>query len=86
MPTFTPARLLAVKEIPHGADWLYEPKFDGYRGLLVSNARRAGWVWTTLDAGQGSLAVLAAISCRLDGVIRRAEQTMAMFLPAEPRG
>ena len=46
MPTFTPARLLAVKGIPHGADWLYEPKFDGYRGLLVSNARRAGSVWS----------------------------------------
>src|SRR5947207_135912 len=41
---FTPARLLAVKEVPRGEGWLFEPKFDGYRGLLVSNARRAGSV------------------------------------------
>jgi ATP-dependent DNA ligase len=44
MPTFTPARLLAVKEVPSGEGWLYEPKFDGYRGLLVSNSRGAGAV------------------------------------------
>ena len=44
MPTLTPARLLAVKEIPNGEGWLFEPKFDGYRGLLVSNERRKGSV------------------------------------------
>src|SRR5690349_7478038 len=46
MPTLSPARLIAVKEIPHGPGWLYEPKMDGYRGLLVSNAKRAGSVWS----------------------------------------
>ncbi len=46
MPTLSPARLIAVKEIPHGAGWLYEPKLDGYRGLLLSNPKRAGSVWS----------------------------------------
>ena len=46
MPTLSPARLIAVKEIPSGTGWLYEPKLDGYRGLLVSNAKRAGSVWS----------------------------------------
>ena len=44
MPTFAPARLLAVKDVPSGEGWLYEPKFDGYRGLLVSNSRGVGSV------------------------------------------
>lgn len=29
-----PARLQLVKEIPKGPGWLYEPKFDGYRGVV----------------------------------------------------
>ena len=44
MPSFAPARLLAVKEVPRGEGWLYEPKFDGYRGLLISNSRGSGAV------------------------------------------
>ncbi len=44
MPTFAPARLLAVKEVPSGGGWLYEPKFDGYRGLLARNSRSGGSV------------------------------------------
>lgn len=30
-----PARLQLVKEIPQGRGWLYEPKFDGYRGIVA---------------------------------------------------
>ena len=46
MASLSPARLIAVKDIPRGTGWLYEPKLDGYRGLLVSNAKRAGSVWS----------------------------------------
>jgi ATP-dependent DNA ligase len=33
-----PARLQLVKEIPKGPGWLYEPKFDGYRGIVARPA------------------------------------------------
>jgi ATP-dependent DNA ligase len=34
MPDFSPARLQLVKALPRGRGWVYEPKFDGYRGLV----------------------------------------------------
>ena len=34
MPDFSPAKLQLVKTIPKGRDWVYEPKLDGYRGLV----------------------------------------------------
>ena len=46
MATFTPARLQAVKQIPSGRGWLYEPKFDGYRGLLATSEAGKGSVWS----------------------------------------
>jgi len=32
---FSPAKLQLVKAIPVGRGWFYEPKLDGYRGLLA---------------------------------------------------
>jgi bifunctional non-homologous end joining protein LigD len=29
----------AVEVLPEGADWLYEPKFDGYRALLIKDGK-----------------------------------------------
>lgn len=29
-----------VTELPAGADWLYEIKFDGYRALVVKDGER----------------------------------------------
>jgi ATP-dependent DNA ligase len=29
-----------VKKLPEGDDWLYEVKFDGYRGLLIKDWQR----------------------------------------------
>jgi ATP-dependent DNA ligase len=46
MAAFTPARLQAVKELPVGEGWLYEPKFDGYRGLLMSSPSGKGSIWS----------------------------------------
>ena len=35
-PVFvTPMAAQAVKALPEGAEWLYEPKLDGYRALLL---------------------------------------------------
>jgi ATP-dependent DNA ligase len=34
VPAFSPARLVLVARLPTGFGWIYEPKFDGYRGLL----------------------------------------------------
>jgi ATP-dependent DNA ligase len=31
---YSPARLQLVDRLPTGFGWIYEPKFDGYRGLL----------------------------------------------------
>jgi ATP-dependent DNA ligase len=36
---FDPARLQLVKTIPVGRGWFYEPKLDGYRGLVSREAR-----------------------------------------------
>jgi ATP-dependent DNA ligase len=33
-----PAKLQLVKQLPIGRGWLYEPKFDGYRGLVSREA------------------------------------------------
>jgi ATP-dependent DNA ligase len=43
---FTPARLQLVKQIPKGHGWLYEPKCDGYRGLLMTNGAGQGAVFS----------------------------------------
>src|SRR4029077_15634914 len=92
MPTFTPARLLAVKEIPHGADWLYEPKFDGYRGLLVSNDRRAGSVWSRNAKDLGRFfPELVELAARLphrsvlDGEIVRPTESGVSFIQLQQR-
>lgn len=34
MPDLSPAKLQLVKTIPKGRGWLYEPKLDGYRGIV----------------------------------------------------
>jgi bifunctional non-homologous end joining protein LigD len=38
VPAFvTPMAAQAVKALPEGVEWLYEPKLDGYRALLVKD-------------------------------------------------
>ena len=40
-PAFvTPMAAQAVKALPEGAEWLYEPKLDGYRALLLKDGAR----------------------------------------------
>jgi ATP-dependent DNA ligase len=46
MSEFVPARLQAVADLPIGRGWLYEPKFDGYRGLLVTSGSGKGSLWS----------------------------------------
>src|SRR5262249_15767562 len=36
-PFVTPMAAQAVKVLPQGPEWLYEPKLDGYRALLLKN-------------------------------------------------
>jgi ATP-dependent DNA ligase len=38
-PPFPPMEALSVDEIPTGAEWQYEPKWDGFRCLLFRDAR-----------------------------------------------
>jgi bifunctional non-homologous end joining protein LigD len=39
-PAFlTPMAALPVNQLPEGADWLYEVKWDGYRALLIKDGR-----------------------------------------------
>src|SRR5206468_9335204 len=92
MPTLSPARLIAVKEIPRGTDWLYEPKLDGYRGLLVSNAKRAGSVWSrnAKDLGRFfpelvDLAARLPADTALDGEIVMPTQTGVSFVQLQQR-
>src|SRR5881397_2275043 len=53
MTEFAPARLQATKELPLGEGWLYEPKFDGYRGLLVNSAIGKASLWSRNDKDLG---------------------------------
>ena len=53
MAGYAPARLQAVKEMPLGPGWLYEPKFDGYRGVLMSGSSGRGALWSRNDKDLG---------------------------------
>jgi ATP-dependent DNA ligase len=48
-PPFPPAEAKSVDEIPHGNDWLYEPKWDGFRCLVF---RKGNQVLLQSKAGQ----------------------------------
>ena len=40
-PAFvTPMAAQSVKSLPEGEEWLYEPKLDGYRALLLKDGRQ----------------------------------------------
>ena len=39
-PPYPPAEAKPVKEIPSGAEWLYEPKWDGFRCLAFRDAEQ----------------------------------------------
>src|SRR5713226_10464244 len=38
-PPYPPSEASSVNEIPRGADWLYEPKWDGFRCLAFRNGK-----------------------------------------------
>jgi bifunctional non-homologous end joining protein LigD len=41
VPAFViPMAALAVRKLPEGDEWLYEPKLDGYRALLIKDGKR----------------------------------------------
>jgi len=89
---FSPARLLAVKEIPTGRSWLYEPKFDGYRGLLVSGAGGRGSVWSRNGKDLGryfpelvDLAARLPADTVIDGEIVRPIETGVSFIQLQRR-
>jgi ATP-dependent DNA ligase len=48
-PPYPPAEAKSVKEVPRGAEWLYEPKWDGFRCLAF---RSGGEVILQSKAGQ----------------------------------
>ena len=37
---FPPMEAELVRELPEGNEWQYEPKWDGFRGLLENDERR----------------------------------------------
>ncbi|HSS60123.1 MAG TPA: hypothetical protein VLK30_01555 [Candidatus Limnocylindrales bacterium] len=76
MEDVAPARLQLVKELPKGPGWLYEPKFDGYRGLLMTNGAGQGAIYSRNAKNLGSffpellhLAKALPPGCVLDGEI-----------------
>lgn len=81
MPAFVAPQLATlVDEPPHGAGWLYEIKYDGYRAVTsLANGRvtirtRNGLDWT--DKFAALVPALAALPCRdavLDGEIAVAD-------------
>jgi ATP-dependent DNA ligase len=48
-PPYPPAEAKAVKELPRGSGWLYEPKWDGFRCLAF---RQGGTIVLQSKAGQ----------------------------------
>ncbi|HET7419800.1 MAG TPA: hypothetical protein VFL27_05425 [Candidatus Dormibacteraeota bacterium] len=92
MSDYTPARLQAVKELPRGRGWTYEPKFDGYRGLLVNSSSGKGSVWSRNDKDLGrwfpELTTLASRLPRatvLDGEIVMPAEGGVSFLALQRR-
>ena len=92
MTEFAPARLQAIKELPVGEGWLYEPKFDGYRGLLVNSATGKGSLWSRNDKDLGRwFPELIALAGRLprgtvlDGEIVMPTPTGVSFLALQGR-
>src|SRR6476620_7555653 len=39
-PPYSPMEALSVDEIPEDGDWLYEPKWDGFRCLVYRDGKR----------------------------------------------
>ena len=92
MGEYAAARLQAVKELPSGSGWLYEPKLDGYRGLLVSNSNSNGSVWSRNDKDLGRwFPELVALAGRLprdtiiDGEIVMPTETGVSFIALQRR-
>ena len=92
MGEFAPARLQAVKALPFGTGWLYEPKLDGYRGLLVSNSNGKGSLWSRNDKDLGRwFPELVALAGRLpagtilDGEIVMPTDTGVSFMALQRR-
>lgn len=92
MGEFTPARLQSVEELPAGPSWLYEPKLDGYRGLLVNDSKGRGSVWSRNDKDLGrwfpELVEMAARLPRetvIDGEIVMPTETGVSFVALQRR-
>ena len=92
MAAYAPARLQAVKDLPLGEGWLYEPKFDGYRGLLMNSPSGKGSVWSRNDKDLGRwFPELIALATRLprgtvlDGEIVMPTESGVSFLALQRR-
>lgn len=81
MSEFEPALLQAVKALPVGEGWLYEPKFDGYRDLLVNSPTGKGSVWSRNQEDLGrwfpDLVSLAGRLPRATVIVRPAPDRLA---------
>jgi ATP-dependent DNA ligase len=89
---YAPARLQAVSGLPVGREWLYEPKWDGYRGLLVRSSSGKGCIWSRNDKDLGrwfpELVELAGRLPRgtvLDGEIVMPTSTGVSFIALQRR-
>src|SRR2546429_7703280 len=92
MAALAPARLLSVKELPAGRAWLYEPKWDGYRGLLVRSSSGRGSLWSRNQKDLGRFfPELVALAERLpkdtvlDGEIVRPTANGVSFIELQQR-
>ena len=92
MPDYSPARLQAVKSLPVGPGWIYEPKWDGYRGLLVTSSTGRGSVWSRNGKDLGryfpeliDLAQRLPRDTVLDGEIVRPTDTGVSFIELQQR-
>jgi ATP-dependent DNA ligase len=92
VPDYAPARLQAVKVLPAGSGWIYEPKWDGYRGLLVTSPTGKGSVWSRNGKDLGryfpeliDLARRLPRDTVLDGEIVRPTETGVSFIELQQR-
>ena len=76
MAPMAPMAAARVHDLPTGAGWVFEPKFDGFRALafcdptdIVLQSRQQRWLTGSFPDITAALAPLADEQLALDGVI-----------------
>jgi bifunctional non-homologous end joining protein LigD len=76
LPRIEPLRPVLAREVPRGGEWLYEPKLDGFRGVLHLDGGRGAFSSKNMkplnrfdDLAQALARTLPGVDAILDGEV-----------------